>query len=63
VTAALEQTMRELWKGWGAYAKHTHCDTCAQFVYCRAQRAPGPFMCLNCWDTSRHSDLRQKGTR
>ena len=65
VTVTLEQRARELWKGWGDYAKHNACDHCGQFVYCRARHVRGPFLCLACFDLSSEADrqLRQKGTR
>src|SRR5262252_1148947 len=50
VVTALEQAARARWVGWGAYAKFTRCGECGGFLYCRARRYAGPWLCVDCHD-------------
>jgi len=50
VVTALEQAARARWVGWGAYAKFTRCAECGGFLYCRARRYAGPWLCVDCHD-------------
>jgi hypothetical protein len=50
--SALEQQARAAWHAWGGYVKHTFCAGCLRQRYCRARRQRGPYLCVDCWDTS-----------
>jgi hypothetical protein len=50
MATTLEALARAAWVRWGNYAKHTPCDGCGEFVYCRAKTSAGPFLCLACHD-------------
>jgi hypothetical protein len=48
--SSLERDALRAWRAWGVYAKWTTCGGCGAIDYCRASRASGPFLCLDCWD-------------
>jgi hypothetical protein len=50
MTTTLEQQARKGWASWGIYAKFSVCTDCGRFLYVRARRVSGPWLCLECWD-------------
>jgi hypothetical protein len=52
---ALERAVRDAWIAWGLYAKFSPCADCELHAYVRARYVSGPFLCVDCFDASRHA--------
>ena len=51
----LERRVRDAWSAWGIYAKFAPCSECELHAYVRARYVSGPFLCVDCFDSSRHA--------
>jgi hypothetical protein len=55
-SSRIEVEARRLWLDWGRdWSRYTACHACGQVLFCGAARRAGPFLCVDCFDTSRQA--------